>query len=217
MRKKILMTVLSTILLGGVGFSLKSFATTTTTTTSCQHTTQNNPPFGRWYCNCHAHCGLPEAQCIELDLDPCPIDAKCYGGSSDQQSASCQRNASNQCICVCQAVTLVTNGICGDCATPAIGNDPCTCTDPAYPAGAIGRCTIAAYDANCQPIYKCQTAQRPTTETTDIDIERITVFLNPFPNMIAVMFGNTINAEMSRIPTKRMDVITVMLTNTTKT
>ena len=50
-----------------------------------------------------------------------------------------------------------------------------------------------------------------TTDETAIIIDINAVFLNPFPNIIAVMFGITINEEISRTPTKRSDAITVKL------
>ena len=45
----------------------------------------------------------------------------------------------------------------------------------------------------------------PKTDETAIIIDIIAVFLNPFPNIIAVMFGITINEDISRTPTKRSD------------
>jgi hypothetical protein len=49
------------------------------------------------------------------------------------------------------------------------------------------------------------------TEETAIIIDIIAVFLNPFPNIMAVMFGITINDEISKTPTKRSDEITAKL------
>jgi len=49
-----------------------------------------------------------------------------------------------------------------------------------------------------------------TDETaTIIDINA--VFLNPFPNIIAVMFGITISEDISNTPTSRSDDITARL------
>lgn len=49
------------------------------------------------------------------------------------------------------------------------------------------------------------------TDETAIIIDIKAVFLNPFPNIIAVMFGITINEDISRTPTKRRDAITAKL------
>ena len=51
----------------------------------------------------------------------------------------------------------------------------------------------------------------PNTDETAIIIDIIAVFLNPFPNIIAVMFGITINDDINRTPTKRSDEITARL------
>ena len=51
----------------------------------------------------------------------------------------------------------------------------------------------------------------PITDKTAMIMEINAVFLNPFPNVIAVMFGITINDEISRTPTSRNEVITVTL------
>jgi hypothetical protein len=49
------------------------------------------------------------------------------------------------------------------------------------------------------------------TDETAIIIDINAVFLNPFPNIIAVTFGITINEEISRTPTKRTDAIRAKL------
>ena len=54
------------------------------------------------------------------------------------------------------------------------------------------------------------------TENTPTKADINAVFLNPFPNIIAVMLGITINEEISSTPTNRIDVITVILARTTK-
>jgi hypothetical protein len=54
------------------------------------------------------------------------------------------------------------------------------------------------------------------TENTPTKADINAVFLNPFPNIIAVMFGITVNEEISSTPTNRIDVITVILARTTK-
>ena len=51
----------------------------------------------------------------------------------------------------------------------------------------------------------------PNTDETAIIIDINAVFLNPFPNIIAVMFGITINEDINRTPTKRRDAITARL------
>ena len=51
----------------------------------------------------------------------------------------------------------------------------------------------------------------PNTDETAIIIDINAVFLNPFPNIIAVMFGITINEDINRTPTKRSDAITARL------
>lgn len=50
-----------------------------------------------------------------------------------------------------------------------------------------------------------------TTEKIEIAHEINIVFLNPFPSINAVMFGITINEEISRTPTSLIDAIIVML------
>lgn len=50
-----------------------------------------------------------------------------------------------------------------------------------------------------------------TTENTDIAHEISIVFLNPLPNINAVMFGITISEEISKTPTSRIDAIMVIL------
>ena len=55
-----------------------------------------------------------------------------------------------------------------------------------------------------------------TTDNTDIETETKAVFLKPFPNIIAVIVGITINEEISKIPTNRIDAITVMPASTMK-
>ena len=54
------------------------------------------------------------------------------------------------------------------------------------------------------------------TDMTAIEIDINKVFLNPFPNIIAVIFGITINEEISKIPTNLTEVITVTLASTIK-
>ena len=49
-----------------------------------------------------------------------------------------------------------------------------------------------------------------------IETDIIAVFLKPFPNIMAVMFGITINDDISRTPTNRIDVMTTMLAGTMK-
>ena len=49
------------------------------------------------------------------------------------------------------------------------------------------------------------------TDETAITIDIKAVFLNPFPNIIAVMFGITINEDISSTPTRRSDEITARL------
>jgi hypothetical protein len=51
----------------------------------------------------------------------------------------------------------------------------------------------------------------PNTEDTPTIIDIIIVFLNPFPNIIAVIFGMTINEEIRRTPTRRSEAITARL------
>ena len=53
-----------------------------------------------------------------------------------------------------------------------------------------------------------------TTENTDIAHEIKIVFLNPLPNINAVIFGITINEEISKTPTSLMDAIMVILART---
>lgn len=55
-----------------------------------------------------------------------------------------------------------------------------------------------------------------TTERTAMKIDINKVFLNPFPNIIAVIFGITINEEISKTPTNLTEVITVTLASTIK-
>ena len=54
----------------------------------------------------------------------------------------------------------------------------------------------------------------PENTATKADINA--VFLNPFPNIMAVILGITINDEISNTPTNRIDVITVILASTMK-
>ena len=54
------------------------------------------------------------------------------------------------------------------------------------------------------------------TDPIDLEIEIRAVFLNPKPNSIAVMLGRTINADIRRTPTIRIDVTTVSAANTIK-
>ena len=56
----------------------------------------------------------------------------------------------------------------------------------------------------------------PNTDETAIIIDINAVFLNPFPNVIAVIFGITINEDINRTPTKRSDEITARLARTIK-
>ena len=51
----------------------------------------------------------------------------------------------------------------------------------------------------------------PITDKTAMIMEINAVFLNPFPNVIAVIFGITISDEISKTPTNRNEVITVTL------
>ena len=51
----------------------------------------------------------------------------------------------------------------------------------------------------------------PITHTTEVKIDINKVFLKPFPNIIEVIFGITINEEISKTPTSRTDAITVIL------
>lgn len=53
-----------------------------------------------------------------------------------------------------------------------------------------------------------------TTDPIDKEIEIKAVLLNPKPNSIAVILGRTINADIRRTPTKRIDVTTVTADNT---
>jgi hypothetical protein len=55
-----------------------------------------------------------------------------------------------------------------------------------------------------------------TTDTTAIPTEITAVFLKPFPNNIAVILGRTINADIKRTPTNRIDVTTVIAASTMK-
>lgn len=55
-----------------------------------------------------------------------------------------------------------------------------------------------------------------TTEVIEMSIETSTVFLNPVPNIMAVIFGITISEEMSKTPTNLMEAITVKLARTMK-
>ena len=50
-----------------------------------------------------------------------------------------------------------------------------------------------------------------TTENTDIAQEINIVFLNPLPNISAVIFGITISEEISKTPTSLIEAIMVML------
>lgn len=50
-----------------------------------------------------------------------------------------------------------------------------------------------------------------TTENTDIAQERNMVFLNPLPNISAVIFGITISDEISKTPTSLIEAIMVIL------
>jgi len=54
------------------------------------------------------------------------------------------------------------------------------------------------------------------TELTEIAIDTRTVFLNPIPNIMAVMLGITISAEINSIPTSLNDVTTVIDARITK-
>ena len=54
----------------------------------------------------------------------------------------------------------------------------------------------------------------PITDKTAMIMDISAVFLNPFPNVIAVIFGITINDEISKTPTNRNEVITVTLAST---
>jgi hypothetical protein len=56
----------------------------------------------------------------------------------------------------------------------------------------------------------------PNTDETTIIMDINAVFLNPFPNVIAVIFGITINEDINRTPTKRSDEITARLARTIK-
>lgn len=56
----------------------------------------------------------------------------------------------------------------------------------------------------------------PNTDETAIIMDINAVFLNPFPNVIAVIFGITINEDINRTPTKRSDEITARLARTIK-
>ena len=50
-----------------------------------------------------------------------------------------------------------------------------------------------------------------TTENTDVAQERNMVFLNPLPNISAVIFGITISDEISKTPTSLIEAIMVIL------
>lgn len=54
----------------------------------------------------------------------------------------------------------------------------------------------------------------PSTEKTAIETEISAVFLNPFPNVIAEIFGITINEDISSTPTRRTEAMTVKLART---
>ena len=56
----------------------------------------------------------------------------------------------------------------------------------------------------------------PITDRTAVKIDINNVFLNPFPNIIAVIFGITINEDISKTPTSRREAITVTLASTMK-
>ena len=56
----------------------------------------------------------------------------------------------------------------------------------------------------------------PITDRAAVKIDINNVFLNPLPNIIAVIFGITINEEISKTPTSRTEVITVTLASTMK-
>jgi hypothetical protein len=55
-----------------------------------------------------------------------------------------------------------------------------------------------------------------STEQTAIIIDPIAVFLNPFPSIMAVILGITINEEIKSTPTNLIEVITVILASTMK-
>jgi hypothetical protein len=55
-----------------------------------------------------------------------------------------------------------------------------------------------------------------TTDADEMRIEISRVFLNPAPNIMAVILGITVKEEMSKIPTNLMDAITVKLARTMK-
>ena len=54
------------------------------------------------------------------------------------------------------------------------------------------------------------------TDKMPIETDIIAVFLKPFPNIMAVIFGITINDDISSTPTNRIDVMTTMLAGTMK-
>jgi hypothetical protein len=54
------------------------------------------------------------------------------------------------------------------------------------------------------------------TDKTAIIIDINAVFLNPFPNITAVILGITISDEISKTPTNLNEVITVTLASTMK-
>ena len=54
----------------------------------------------------------------------------------------------------------------------------------------------------------------PMTDTAAIEIDINIVFLKPFPSIIALIFGITINEEIRRTPTRRTDTITAKLART---
>ena len=62
------------------------------------------------------------------------------------------------------------------------------------------------YDINIPPI----------TDMIAIKIDINKVFLNPFPSIIAVIFGITINEEISKTPTNLTEAITVRPASTIK-
>ena len=57
-----------------------------------------------------------------------------------------------------------------------------------------------------------------STDKMAIEIDINAVFLKPFPNSMAVIFGITINDDISKkdTPTNRIDAITVMSASTMK-
>ena len=54
----------------------------------------------------------------------------------------------------------------------------------------------------------------PITDNIAMMMDINAVFLKPLPNIIAVIFGITINDEISKTPTSRNEVIMVILAST---